>query len=85
MKTNLFIRPFITHDANCTHGQEHRECLADLFIQACLPDLLDIDAVRMLKNLHLLASDGSEDSDSQTWAREWVPLDEIAGYRQEST
>lgn len=50
-----------------------------------LADLLDVDIVRLLQNMDLLACDGAEDADGETGTREGVALDQMRRDRQQST
>lgn len=49
----LLIRPLIPHNAYRPYRQQHRKRLRDLVVQARASDLLDVDGVRLLQDVHL--------------------------------
>lgn len=75
----LLIRPLVTHDTDRFHGQQNGKRLADLIVQVRLTDLLDVDVVRVLQNLHLLARDRTKDPYSEPRTRERMALDKMRG------
>jgi hypothetical protein len=76
---NLLVRPLVALHADRTDGQEHRERLRDLVVQARRADLLEVDRIRVLQDLYLLAGHWAEDADCEAGPRKRVPLDERCG------
>ena len=73
----LFVCPLISHDTDSFHRQQDSERLANLIIQTCISDLLDVDSVCLLKNFNLLSCDRSKDPDSKTGTRERMSLHKV--------
>ena len=82
---HLFICPFVTHHTNSLYGQQHCKRLTDLVVDSGLADFFDVDAIGLLEDLDLLASNGTEDPNSETGAGEGVTLDKVGGDREEAT
>ena len=55
--THLIICPRIPGHAHRLDGQERDESLADLVVQPCSADLLDVDVIGLLQDFDLLACD----------------------------
>ena len=81
---DLLVCASITHNTNCLDGKQHSEGLTDLIIEARLSDLLDVDAVGLLKDLDLLSSYGPEYTDGETRTRERVALNKMVGDGEET-
>ena len=76
-ETHLLVCPTVAHDTDGFDWEQHRKSLADLVIKTCLADLVNVDLVRLLQDLDLVASDWSEDADCKARAREGVALYEV--------
>ena len=75
-RDHLLVCPPIAHNAHGTHGQQHRERLADALVQARRADLLEVDRVCLLQQLHLRARHGPQDPNREAGAWEGVTLHE---------
>ena len=84
LPTHLLVRPRIAHHTHCLHGQQHGEGLANLVVQTSFTDFLDVDVVRLLEDLDLVARDRSKDTNGQTRAREGMTLNEVIGNREKA-
>ena len=73
----LFVCPLISHDTDSFHRQQDRERLANLIIQTCISDLLDVDSVCLLKNFDLLPCDRPKNPDSKTGTGERMSLHKV--------
>lgn len=60
--THLFVSPRVPHNTNRLHRKEHGKRLTNLIIQPRPPNLLNIDLVRQLQDLHLLPGYWAEDA-----------------------
>ena len=82
---HLFICPLVTHHTDSLYGQQHCKRLTDLVVDSGLADFFDVDAIGLLEDLDLLASNGTEDPNSETGAGEGMTLDKVGGDREEAT
>ena len=48
-KTHLFVCSLVAHDSDCFDGKKDGECLADLVVQVCSANFLDVDVVGLLQ------------------------------------
>ena len=55
------------------------EVLADFMINSCFVELLTEDVIRILDNSHFFRSDFSDDSDTESRARERLAVDDEIG------
>src|SRR5215472_13133423 len=67
------------HHAHRLHRQQHREGLPDLVIKTRLADLVDVDGIRLAKDVELFLRDvaGAADRKARSWER--MPADENLG------
>lgn len=83
-RNDLVVCALVTLHTNSADWQKNSESLADLVVQTGLANLLDIDAVGMLQDLHLLSCNCTQDSDSETGAGEGVSAHEVSGNAEKS-
>jgi len=82
-ETYLFIRSLVAHNSDRLDGEENCECLADVVVKIRSADLFDVDVVSLLQGLHLLPSDGAENSDGKTRSWEGMALNQRRRDRQQ--
>jgi hypothetical protein len=69
------VRP-VAHHADGLHRQQHGKGLPDLVVETVLPDLVDIDGVRVAEDVELFLRDVAGAADGEAGARERVAADE---------
>ena len=78
----MVVGAAVAHHAHRAHGQQHREGLPDLVVEASLADLVEVDHVGLAQDVEFLAADGAGDADGEARSGEGVAAHEGLGQAQ---
>ena len=71
-REHVIIRAAVAHHAHRAHGQQDREGLPDLVVEAGFADFVQVDGVGLAQHVELLARDLAGQADRQAGPRERV-------------